>query len=161
MVEVNSNESGWVMDCFAACRKVSNRIRSKSTADTVCEKYPSLKICSSIYGFSQTGQPYNVYRFLLYCDNFESRSHLFPRGSIGGCCLSPLDILMSKRRGVTSIRTLSLTHVGISTNQVLDKDTFDIVVGTTSGLGVHDVYRRSSKVFLQCFLFVADYPSRS
>ena len=79
------------------------------------------------------GQLYYVYRLLLYADDFNPRSRYYPRGSVGGVYMSPLGLHIRSRRSQTSIRTLSLTPTGVSTNFVLDYISPDSVNGCING----------------------------
>lgn len=112
-------------------------------------------------GILQSGEPYVVYRMLLYCDDFNPRSLLFPRGSVGGCYMIPIGLSLQRRRGLTSIRPIALTPPGVSTNYVLDDIIEDIVEGTVSGFDGEDASGRKVKIFLDVVGFVADYPASS
>lgn len=76
------------------------------------EKAPTLK------GILASGECYYVYRFPLYCDEFNARSQLFPKGSVGGRYLLPLDLFLCRRRSALSICTISLSQPPISTNVI-------------------------------------------
>ena len=78
-------------------------------------------------GSLPSGEKFYVYRLLLYADDFNPRSQLFPRGSVGGVYMSPAGFNIRSRRMQASIRTISLTPPGVTTNFILDYIIEDLV----------------------------------
>ena len=71
-----------------------------------------------------------VYRLILYVDDFNPRSTLFPKGSVGGVYMSPSGLHVWSRRSQYSIRTVSLTPAGVSTSSIIDFLVDDLVIGS-------------------------------
>lgn len=112
-------------------------------------------------GRLSNGMRYYMYRILLYADDFNPRSSLFPKGSVGGVYLSPSGLNVRSRRSQTSIRTVSLTPHGVSTNVVLDSIIGDLVTGSISGFDSYDAYGERVRIYLDIMGFVGDYPASS
>ena len=81
-----------------------------------------------------------MYQMLLYADDFTPRSYLFPRGSVGGVYMSPSSLHIRSRRGQSSIRTVSLTPPGVSTNYVFEFLIEDLFHVSTHGLDCIDAF---------------------
>ena len=113
------------------------------------------------FGKLQDGRDLFVYRVLLYCDDFNPRSALFSKGSVGGCYFLPLNFGIRRRRGIASIRTVSLTPPGISTNFILDYIIKDIVKAATEGIPSIDAHGNTVYIFVDVVGFVGDYPESS
>ena len=107
------------------------------------------------------GTKFYVYRMLLYCDDFNPRSLMFPKGSVGGFYMLPIGMSMKSRRSCTSLREISLTPNGVSTNFVFDFLIDDFLQGATQGFQAVDHNGRRCVVFTEVVGFVADYPASS
>ena len=110
---------------------------------------------------SETGEKFYIYRVLLYADDFNPRSALFPRGSVGGFYMIPLNLPMHKRRGLSATRTISLTPPGVSTNEVFDYIINDLVDAAVNGISSTDPFGNRCRIFVDVVGFVADYPASS
>lgn len=106
-----------------------------------------------------SGKRYYKYRILLYADDFTPRSTLFPKGSVGGFYMSPSGFSLRSKKNQSTIRTISLTPKGISTNMVFDFIISDIVNGCVKGIECVDAYGEQVIIFLEVTGFVADYPA--
>ncbi|MEM1282988.1 MAG: hypothetical protein AAGG81_05485, partial [Chlamydiota bacterium] len=112
-------------------------------------------------GFLSNGRRYYMYRLLLYADDFNPRSALFPRGSVGGVYMSPAGFSIRTRRSQKTIRTISLTPSGVSTNHVLDYIIEDLVSGSLDGFDCFDPFGNKVRFFFDIIGFLADYPASS
>ena len=109
----------------------------------------------------ETGETYYIYRALLYNDDFNPRSALFPRGSVGGFYMIPLNLPLYRRRELSCTRTISLTPPKVSTNTVFDYIIDDLIDGSVNGLRAIDPFGNVVRVFIDVVGFVADYPASS
>lgn len=125
------------------------------------QKNTSNKNCKSTFGNLNDGTPFYTYRVLLYCDDFKPRSALFPKGSVGGCYFVPLSTGIRRRRAGSSVRTISLTPTGVSTNHVLNHIIPDIVKGATEGFKTVDAGGKQVRMFIEVVGFIGDYPESS
>ena len=107
------------------------------------------------------GLRYYVYHVLLYADDFQARSLLFPKGGVGGVYMLPIGLSQRKRRTQLSVRTISLVPNGVSTNHVLDHVINDIVKGSTQGFDAVDLNGERCKLFVDVIGFIGDYPASS
>ena len=89
-------------------------------------------------GFLDDGTRYYVYPMVFYCDDFNPYSSMFPRGSVGGCYMQPANFTLRERRRQSSIRTISLTPAGVSTNLVLNEIIPDLTDGMVNGVQATD-----------------------
>lgn len=105
------------------------------------------------------GERYFVYRMFLYADGFTPL--VGKKGSMGGCYMLPLGITPRLRTVAGSIRKLSLTPAGISTNHILSHIINDIVKGTTEGFKDLDSEGNCVTIFLDVVGYIADYPALS
>ncbi|MEM1283340.1 MAG: hypothetical protein AAGG81_07285 [Chlamydiota bacterium] len=112
-------------------------------------------------GSFQSRVKYYIYRFLLYCDDFQARSLMFPKGSLGGCYMIPLGLSLRFRRSNLSVRTISLTPNGVSTNFILDSIIDDLEDAAKRGIESIDCYGNKCIIFIEVVGFVADYPASS
>ena len=115
----------------------------------------------STKGTLEDGMRFYVYRLLLYADDFNPRSTLFPKGSVGGLYMSPSSLNVKSRRSQSSVRTVSLTPAGVSTNSVLEFIIEDLVVGSIDGFDCIDAFGEKVKVFFDIMGFLGDYPAAS
>lgn len=120
----------------------------------------SLDGCNTT-GFLPNGMRYYMYRMILYADDFNPRSTLFPKGSVGGVYMSPSGLHVRSRRSQYRIRTISLTPTGMSTNSVIDYIIEDLVSGSIEGFQCVDAYGATVRGFLDIVGFIGDYPSAS
>ncbi len=74
----------------------------------------------SSYGVLDLGEPYFIYRFLLYWDGFEIESGKSSSGD--GFYLVPLNLPIEARMSSNSVRILSLTPPGVKPDAVLEKN---------------------------------------
>ena len=107
------------------------------------------------------GKRFYKYRLLLYADDFNARSTLFPKGSVGGFYMSPSSLNVRSRRSQSTVRAISLTPTGISTNLVFDYIIDDIIDGSINGLECKDAFGQHVVVYLEVTGFIGDYPASS
>ena len=112
-------------------------------------------------GTLDDGRKFYMYRALFYADDFNARSPLFPKGSVGGVYMNPSSMNIRSRRSQCSIRTISLTPPGVSTNSVIDLIIEDIVNGSISGFECIDAFGKHVVVFFDIIGFIGDYPAAS
>lgn len=112
-------------------------------------------------GFLPSGKRFYKYRILIYADDFTPRSSLFPKGSVGGLYMSPSGFSVRLRKSQCTIRVISLTPTGVSTNVVFEYIINDIVTGSTSGIESVDAYGNEVIIFLDISGFIGDYPASS
>lgn len=112
-------------------------------------------------GLLSNGQRFYMYRLLLYADDFNPRSALFPRGSVGGVYMSPAGFSVRTRRSQKTIRTISVTPNGISTNFVLDFIIDDLVSASLDGIQCVDPFGEQIVCYFDILGFLADYPASS
>ena len=116
----------------------------------------NMQECSSL-GKLSDGRSYAVVRVLLYTDDFKPYS--FKQGSCGGCYLLPLSIPSWHRYGTESIRVLSLTPPGVSTNEAISAITDDIVRCSSEGVQVAMMDASQVTLFLDVVGYIGDYPA--
>ena len=75
--------------------------------------------------------------------------------------MSPSGLHVRSRRSQYSIRTVSLTPAGVSTNLVIDFLVDDMVKGSIDGFECIDAFGNKVKVFLDIMGFIGDYPAVS
>lgn len=75
--------------------------------------------------------------------------------------MSPSGFNIRARRSQSTIRAVSLTPSGISTNLVFEYIIKDIVDGSVSGIESIDAYGNDVLIFLEITGFVGDYPASS
>lgn len=112
-------------------------------------------------GLLPNGMRFYFYRLILYADDFNPRSSLFPKGSVGGMYMSPSSFSVRSRRSQTTIRTISVTPAGVSTNSVIDFIIEDLVTGCTDGFICVDAFGEQVTVFFDIMGFIGDYPASS
>ncbi len=112
-------------------------------------------------GKLEDGTRYYMYRLILYADDFNPRSTLFPKGSVGGLYMSPSSFHTRSRRSQSTIRTISLTPAGVSTNSVIDFLIDDLVRGSIDGIDCVDAFGQIVRVFFDVMGFIGDYPASS
>lgn len=112
-------------------------------------------------GRLKSGQKYYIYRIVLYTDDFNPSSLLYPRGSNGGCYMQAVGLPRSCRLALSCIRPLALTPTGVKSNMVLDALLPDLVHGATSGFEVMDGYGQLARVFIDVVGFLGDYHGTS
>lgn len=112
-------------------------------------------------GTLSNGKRYYMYRVILYADDFNPRSTLFPKGSVGGLYMMPTGFNVRSRRSQAVIRTVSVTPAGVSTNSVLDFLIEDLVNGCIEGIDCVDAFGEKVTVFLDIMGFIGDYPASS
>ena len=103
------------------------------------------------------GRKYAVMRCLLYTDDFRAFS--YKQGICGGCYLLPLSIPSWSRFGMESIRVLSLTPPGVSTNDAITAITSDIVESSADGIGVDMPDGSRITLFIDLVGYIGDYPA--
>ena len=107
------------------------------------------------------GERFYMYRILLYADDFNARSALFPRGSVGGVYMTPAGFSVKSKRSQKTIRTLAVTPSGVSSNHILDFIIDDLVGGSLDGFPCTDPSGNAARCFFDIIGFVADYPASS
>ena len=130
--------------------------RCTSTTTSECQE----EMCRTM-GTLANGTPFYMYRLILYADDFNPRSTLFPKGSVGGLYMNPCGFHVRSRRSQTTIRTLSLTPAGVSTNSVIEFLIEDLVHGCIEGFDCVDALGQKVKVYLDIMGFIGDYPASS
>lgn len=95
------------------------------------------------------------------CDDFQETSTMAPQGSAGGCYLLPLSLPPECRRSSSSVRVISLTPPGVSTNEVLHFIVDDIVNETVDGVIGRTPSGNVVRIFLDVAGFIGDYPASS
>lgn len=112
-------------------------------------------------GILDNGSQFIVIRLLLYADDFNPRSQLFPRGSVGGVYMGLASSHIKTRRSQTTIRVISLTPPGVTTNFILDSIINDLVNGCLNGFDAVDAFGDHVTCFFEVVGFVGDYPASS
>lgn len=112
-------------------------------------------------GKLSSGERFYMYRLLLYADDFNPRSQLFPRGSVGGIYMSPASMHIRSRKSQASVRTVSLTPPDVSTNYIMNFIIDDLVEGSVNGFTCVDALGETVRCFLEVVGFIADYPASS
>lgn len=107
------------------------------------------------------GTTFYKYRVLLYADDFNARSPLFPKGSVGGVYLMPIGLSVKSNRSQSSVRTVSLTPQFVSTNYILNILSEDLVDSCLNGFLCIDAFGSQVRCFLEVVGYVADYPASS
>ena len=105
------------------------------------------------------GTLYYMYRLILYADDFNPRSTLFPKGSVGGLYMSPSSFHVRSRRSQSTIKTISVTPPGVSTNAAIDLIIDDLVRGSIDGIDCIDAFGKRVRVFIDVMGFIGDYPA--
>ena len=75
--------------------------------------------------------------------------------------MSPSSLNVNSRRSQASIRTVSLTPVGVSTNAVCDFIIDDLVTCSIDGVECIDALGEKLKLFFDKTRFLGDYPAAS
>ena len=107
-------------------------------------------------GILDDGRSYVVIPYLLFTDDFTSMTGR--RGSCGGVYMLPLTVPPWARRGSQSVRVISLTPPGISSNAVLRKIVQDIVFCATEGVDTVTEKKEPIVAFMDPIGYVGDYP---
>ena len=121
----------------------------------------NLRFNQNITGTLESGERYYVYRFMLYSDDFGPRSTIFPRGSVGGVYLRPVDLPVNLLRSPQCIHPVSLAPTGVNSNVVINNVVQDIVHCSYNGFTSLDADGTPCRVFLQMVGYVGDYPESS
>lgn len=108
-------------------------------------------------GKLEDGSKYMTYPIMLYHDDFNPASLLFPQGSVGGCYFMPINFSNRSRSSVGSARVVSLTPPGMKTTEVLKYIVEDVVKGAVEGVACTDAHGNDVRVFLDTVGFVSDY----
>lgn len=113
------------------------------------------------YGVLQSRMPYLVYGIILYCDDFNPFSNMFPQGSAGGVRLLLVGIPPKVRRSSSFIRILSLTPPNVSSKfqAVIAFILDDLIYGTVNGIYGVLPDGKPCKIFLDIVGFIGDYPA--
>ncbi len=115
----------------------------------------------NIIGTLETGEKYYVYRFVLYSDDFGPRSTLFPKGSVGGVYLRPVDIPINILRSPQCIHPVSLAPTGVNSNVIINDVIKDVVFCSFNGFDSLDANGQPCRIFLHLLGYVGDYPESS
>ena len=123
-----------------------------STSASVHEKgySPSL-------GKRQNGKDYFMYRFMLFSDDFQPFSDT--KGIAGGFYMLPLNLHLRNRAGAGSVRVLSLTPPGVSSNNVFHVLIPNILRCTTEGIEMKDFFGIEITTFVDILGYIGDYPA--
>ena len=127
--------------------------------------YPLSSTSASVHekGYSpslrklQNGKDYFVYRVLLYSD--DSQPFAGTKGSAGGFYMLPLNLPLRNRSGAGSVRVLSLTPPGVSSNNVFRVLIPDILRCTTEGIRMKDFFGNEITAFVDIVGYIGDYPA--
>ncbi len=110
----------------------------------------------SSVGKLDTGEPYCVYRFVLFWDGFEIRSGKSASGE--GIYMLCLNMSAKSRASPNAIRVISLTPPGMGADVVLRRISEDILQGTTHGFVDYDATGVRQRIFLDLVGFLGDTP---
>ena len=122
---------------------------------------PRKQTNSNIMGKMKDGSKFYIYRFILYSDDFGPRSTIFPRGSVGGVYLKPVDLPVAMIRSPRSINAVSLAPTGVNSNVVIKQVIDDVLQGSFNGYEFIDADGEVCKVFLHMVGYIGDYPEAS
>lgn len=86
---------------------------------------------------------------------------MYPQCSAGGSYFLPLSMPLESRRSTSSVRIISLTPPGVSTNEVLHYVIDDIVNATVNGIIGCTPQAQLVRIFMDVVGFVGDYPASS
>ena len=124
--------------------------RELQPLDTIEQAVPA-------FGKLANGQRYSIFRCLLYTDDF--RPYSFKQSGCGGCYMLPLSIPSWNRQSTNSIRILSLTPPGISTNADIDAMIEDITKCASIGVPAEISDGSTINLFLDVVGYIGDYPA--
>ena len=113
------------------------------------------------HGYLDDGTRFVVYRILLYSDDFNPKKSLHDSQSAGGVYMMPLGLPQLLRRSRQSVRLISLTPPGISSNEVLLHIIPDLEDATKTGVDGMTPCGHRVKIFIDVVQYVADYPASS
>lgn len=119
------------------------------------------RVNRDIIGKLSDGTKFYLYRFLLYSDDFGPRSTLFPRGSVGGVYLKPIDVPVRMLRSPRSVSPVSLAPTGVNSNVLINETLKDIVEGSLKGVPSIDANGEHCRIFPQLIGYIGDYPESS
>ena len=108
-------------------------------------------------GFLHDGRRFVVYKFLLYCDDFQPYTR--KSGSFGGCYMLPMGITPSQRSGYGAVRYIGLTPPQVSSNEILQYIIQDIVKCSTTGVRGLDPWGNPVTIFIDVLGYIGDYPA--
>ena len=86
---------------------------------------------------------------------------MFPRGSVGGVYLRPVDIPIEYLRSPRCIHPVSVAPTGVNSNVVISEALKDIINGSYEGFETVDAEGAPCKIFLHLIGYVGDYPESS
>ena len=115
--------------------------------------------CEPMQGKLRNGDPYIVYRVILYSDGFSAQ--FSESGSNGGVYMMPCGIPPNMRTVIGGVRKLCLTPPGVSANDVFLKMIPDIVKGAKEGFTVLDDTGSPVRVFIDVVAVIQDYPEQT
>ncbi len=111
----------------------------------------------SSMGMLDTGEPYFIYRFLLFWDGFEVTKGKSATGD--GFYMVCLNLPSHARATSNSVRVISLSPPGVKISSVLKRIQDDIVTGMTTGFADIDASGTRRRIFLDLVGFLGDTPA--
>lgn len=98
-----------------------------------------------------------LYRMILYADDFQSRSALFHKGSVGILYRAPSSFRVLSRKSQTFICTLSLTLTAVPTNTIVGHLTVNLIGGSIDEFECFDDLGERVKVFFNIHGIIEKY----
>ena len=120
-----------------------------------------LRSNEDITGTLHNGEKFYVYRFMLYSDDFGPRSTLFPKGSVGGVYIRPVDVPLNILRSPQCFHPISLAPTGVSSNVSINQVIQDVLYCSEHGFRSIDADGEPCTIFLHLIAYVGDYPESS
>lgn len=107
-------------------------------------------------GVLANGEPYAVYRFVLYADAF--RLHVGLKASAEGTYIQPLELTADMRNSSSSVRVVSVLPTGASIRDILIRLSEDLEHGASIGHYTVDANGVRRRVFLDLVAISGDTP---
>eukprot|EP00171_Calliarthron_tuberculosum_P023015 IDg23015t1 len=107
-------------------------------------------------GVLPSGQPYLIYRAVLFWDGFEMFTGKHASGD--GVYMSCFNIAAQYCNDPSSVRILSLTPPGVKAEFVLSEVMDDIALMSTEGIEVYDAHGTLTRVFFDLVALLGDTP---
>ncbi len=108
-------------------------------------------------GKLRNGEPYFIYRFLLFWDGF--RLFTGKQASGDGVYMLCLNLPPTARSSSSAVRIISLTPPGVKLSAVLNRITPDLVRGMTEGILDIDAEGTKRRIFLDMIGVLGDTPA--
>lgn len=98
---------------------------------------------------------------LFYCDDFQPRFQIFPKGSVETCYMIHIGLSSKTGRSITSAKTISITPWEVPTNYVLDFIVRYIDKKYKQHAPSTDAWGWKCVIFVDIARFLVDYPTLS